>query len=310
MSIISIVIPCYNEEKTIDLLYKKLLEITDIMIKDNCNFEFIFVDDGSRDTTLDKLKNLTNVDPRVKYFSFSRNFGKESAIYCGLKEATGDYVVLMDADLQDPPELMIEMYKLILTDNYDCIGTRRTTRVGEPKIRSFFAESFYKLMRKISKVDMKSGVRDYRMMTRQMVNSVLEVTEYGRFSKGIFAWVGYNCKYIEYKNIERIAGETKWSFWKLLIYSFDGIVSFSTVPLYISTFIGLFFCVVSIFVMMFFIAKTLLFGDPVAGYPSLICFVLFSAGTQLFCTGILGQYLSKTYLEVKKRPLYIVRKRS
>ncbi len=310
MSLISIVTPCYNEEKTIDLLYEKLLEVTDIMKKDGCTFEFVFVDDGSSDLTLDKLKALNNMDSRVKYFSFSRNFGKESAIYCGLKETIGDYVVLMDADLQDPPELMIEMYRDIADGQYDCIGTRRTTRAGEPKIRSFFAESFYKVMRKISKVDMKSGVRDYRMMTRQMVNSVLEVNEYGRFSKGIFAWVGYNCKYLEYKNVERVAGETKWSFWKLLIYSFDGIVSFSTVPLYISTFVGLIFCVVSLLVMVFFIAKTLLFGDPVAGYPSLICFVLFSAGVQLFCTGILGQYLSKTYLEVKKRPLFIVREKS
>ena len=251
------------------------------------------------------MQKLAEKDERVKYISFSRNFGKEGAMYAGLENATGDYIVLMDADLQDPPALLPEMVKAIEEEGYDSVATRRVTRKGEPPIRSFFARMFYKLMNKISKTEIVDGARDYRLMTRQFVNSLLDLGEYNRFSKGLFGWVGYKTKWLEYENIERAAGETKWSFWKLLLYSIEGIMAFSTVPLAISAVVGLLFCVVAFLAVIFIIAKTLIFGDPVSGWPSTACLILFVGGVQLFCVGILGQYLAKTYLEVKGRPIYI-----
>lgn len=273
----------------------------------NVDYEFVFVDDGSRDRTLEILRDFAKKDERVKYISFSRNFGKESAIYAGLEHVTGDYISMMDADLQDPPELLMEMYQEIKKGEYDCIGTRRVTRKGEPPIRSFFAHCFYKLMNKISKAEIVDGARDFRLMTRQMVNAILDVKEYNRFSKGIFGWVGFKTKWLEYENIERVAGNTKWSFWKLFLYSLDGIVAFSTVPLSVASAFGMLFLFIAFIMIVFIIAKTLIFGDPVAGYPSMMCVMFFIGGIQLFSIGVLGQYLSKTYLETKNRPIYIIK---
>ena len=253
------------------------------------------------------MRDFAKKDERVKYISFSRNFGKESAIYAGLEHVTGDYISMMDADLQDPPELLMEMYQEIKKDEYDCIGTRRVTRKGEPPIRSFFAHCFYKLMNKISKAEIVDGARDFRLMTRQMVNAILDVKEYNRFSKGIFGWVGFKTKWLEYENIERVAGNTKWSFWKLFLYSLDGIVAFSTVPLSVASAFGMLFLFIAFIMIVFIIAKTLIFGDPVAGYPSMMCVMFFIGGIQLFSIGVLGQYLSKTYLETKNRPIYIIK---
>ena len=269
------------------------------------DFEFIFVNDGSRDNTLKICKELAEKDERVKYISFSRNFGKEAGIYAGFEKSKGDLVCMMDADLQDPPALLPEMVKAIEEEGYDSVATRRVTRKGEPPIRSFFARMFYKLMNKISKTEIVDGARDYRLMTRQFVNSLLDMGEYNRFSKGLFGWVGYNTKWLEYENVERAAGETKWSFWKLLLYSIEGIMAFSTVPLAISAVMGILFCIIAFAMILFIIGKTIMFGDPVAGWPSTACIILFVGGVQLFCVGILGQYLAKTYLEVKGRPIYI-----
>jgi glycosyltransferase involved in cell wall biosynthesis len=269
------------------------------------DFEFIFVNDGSRDNTLNICKELAAKDERVKYISFSRNFGKEAGIYAGFEKAKGDLVCMMDADLQDPPSLLPEMVRVIEEEGYDSVATRRVTRKGEPPIRSFFAGMFYKLMNKISKTEIVDGARDYRLMTRQFVNSLLSLGEYNRFSKGLFGWVGYQTKWLEYENVERAAGETKWSFWKLLLYSIEGIMAFSTVPLAISAVMGILFCAMAFVLILFIIVKTLAFGDPVAGWPSTACIILFVGGVQLFCVGILGQYLAKTYLEVKGRPIYI-----
>ena len=270
-------------------------------------FEYVFVNDGSRDKTLDVLKSYADSDPRVKYVSFSRNFGKEAAMYAGLKAARGDYIAIMDVDLQDPPELLDEMYKAVTDEGYDCAASRRTTRKGEPPIRSFFARCFYRLINKISKTEIVDGARDFRLMTRQMVDAILSMTEYNRFSKGIFGWVGFNTKWLEYENKERVAGETKWSFWKLFLYSLDGIIAFSTAPLAIASLIGFLFCIVAFVMILVIIVKTLVFGDPVAGYPSLVCIIFLVSGVQLFCLGILGQYLAKAYLETKSRPVYIVK---
>lgn len=307
-SLISIIVPCYNEEESLPLFYDVIVKQAELMKnKFDTDFEFIFVNDGSRDNTLDIIKSLSQKDERVKYISFSRNFGKEAAMYAGMKSASGDFTAIMDADLQDPPSLLEEMYRYITEENYDCVATRRTTRKGEPHIRSFFARCFYKLINKISKTDIVDGARDFRLMTRQMVGAILEMTEYNRFSKGIFGWVGFETKWLEYENTKRVAGETKWSFWKLFLYSLDGIIAFSTVPLAISSIIGFLLCIVAFVLIITIIVKTLLFGDPVAGYPSLVCIICFLSGIQLFCFGILGQYLSKTYLETKRRPIYIIK---
>lgn len=279
-----------------------------VMVKmKKLDFELIFVDDGSSDSTLEVCKNLSKEDKRVKFLSFSRNFGKEAGIYAGLNKSTGDYVTLMDVDLQDPPELLPKMYNLIKEEGYDSVGTRRVTRKGEPPIRSFFARCFYKLINKMSKTEMVDGARDYRLMTRQMVNSILEMKEYNRYSKGLFSFVGYKTKWIEYENRERVAGETKWSFWKLVIYALDGIIAFSTTPLWIAAIIGLLFCLVSFIAILIIVIKTLVFGDPVGGWPSMVCIIFFVSGIQLFCVGIIGAYLSKTYLETKHRPIYIIK---
>lgn len=305
MEKISVVIPCYNEEKAIPIFYKEMNKVMFKMKK--LDFELIFVDDGSSDSTLEVCKNLSKEDKKVKFLSFSRNFGKEAGIYAGLNKSTGDYVTLMDVDLQDPPELLPKMYNLIKEEGYDSVGTRRVTRKGEPPIRSFFARCFYKLINKMSKTEMVDGARDYRLMTRQMVNSILEMKEYNRYSKGLFSFVGYKTKWIEYENRERVAGETKWSFWKLVIYALDGIIAFSTTPLWIAAIIGLLFCLVSFIAILIIVIKTLVFGDPVGGWPSMVCIIFFVSGIQLFCVGIIGAYLSKTYLETKHRPIYIIK---
>ena len=305
MEKISVVVPCYNEEKAIPIFYK---EMNKVMVKmKKLDFELIFVDDGSSDSTLEVCKNLAKEDKRVRYISFSRNFGKEAGIYAGLTKSSGDYVTLMDVDLQDPPELLPKMYNLIKEEGYDSVGTRRVTRKGEPPIRSFFARCFYKLINKMSKTEMVDGARDYRLMTRKMVNSILEMKEYNRYSKGLFSFVGYKTKWIEYENRERVAGETKWSFWKLVIYALDGIIAFSTTPLWIAAIIGLLFCLISFIAILVIIIKTLVFGDPVGGWPSMVCIIFFVSGIQLFCIGIIGAYLSKTYLETKHRPIYIIK---
>lgn len=301
--LISVIVPCYNEQEVLRLFYDEISSVAGKMSA--YDFEFIFVNDGSRDNTLNICKELAEKDERVKYISFSRNFGKEAGIYAGFEKAKGDLVCMMDADLQDPPALLPEMVKVIEEDGYDSVATRRVTRKGEPPIRSFFAGMFYKLMNKISKTEIVDGARDYRLMTRQFVNSLLSLGEYNRFSKGLFGWVGYQTKWLEYENVERAAGETKWSFWKLLLYSIEGIMAFSTVPLAISAVMGILFCAMAFVLILFIIVKTLAFGDPVAGWPSTACIILFVGGVQLFCVGILGQYLAKTYLEVKGRPIYI-----
>ena len=305
---ISVIVPCYNEQEALPIFFEAIGKIAGKMKQEyNVDYEFVFVDDGSRDRTLEILRDFAKKDERVKYISFSRNFGKESAIYAGLEHVTGDYISMMDADLQDPPELLMEMYQEIKKGEYDCIGTRRVTRKGEPPIRSFFAHCFYKLMNKISKAEIVDGARDFRLMTRQMVNAILDVKEYNRFSKGIFGWVGFKTKWLEYENIERVAGNTKWSFWKLFLYSLDGIVAFSTVPLSVASAVGMLFLFIAFIMIVFIIAKTLIFGDPVAGYPSMMCVMFFIGGIQLFSIGVLGQYLSKTYLETKNRPIYIIK---
>lgn len=306
MKKISIIVPCYNEEQAIPFFYE---EINKISKEIKTNFEFIFVNDGSKDKTINIIKEYSKKDKRVKYINFSRNFGKEAAMYAGLEKSTGDYVAIMDADLQDPPSLLPEMLNILEDENndYDCVGTRRVTRKGEPPIRSFFARMFYKIINKISKTEMVDGARDYRLMTRQMVNSIIELQEYNRYSKGLFQFVGYNTKWLEYENIERVAGTTKWSFWKLFIYALEGIVAFSTAPLAISSIAGIIFCIISFIMIIVIIIKTLIFGDPTTGWPSLVCIIFFVSGIQLFCLGIMGQYLSKTYLETKKRPIYIVK---
>lgn len=306
MDKISVVVSCYNEEESLPLFYKEMERVRKEDFQD-VEFEYIFVNDGSKDNTLKEIKNLRENDSKVRYISFSRNFGKEAAMFAGLEAAEGDYVTLMDADLQDPPSLLRQMYDYIKNDGYDCIGTRRVTRKGEPPIRSFFARIFYKLINKMSKVEMVDGARDYRLMTRQMVDAILQLKEYNRYSKGLFSFVGFNTKWIEYENIERVAGETKWSFWKLFKYAIEGITAFSTTPLIISSVIGLLFCLISFLLIIFIIIRTLIYGDPTSGWPSMVCIIFFVSGVQLFSLGIIGQYLSKTYLEVKHRPIYIVK---
>jgi glycosyltransferase involved in cell wall biosynthesis len=300
---ISVVVPCYNEQESIVLFYNEISKIAETM---EYAFEFIFINDGSRDGTLECLKSLHKEDKRVNYISFSRNFGKEAAIYAGFEKATGDYVVMMDADLQDPPYLLPKMMEYI-NEGYDSVATRRVTRKGEPPIRSFFARMFYKIMKKISNIDIVDGARDYRLMTAQMKEAILSMSEYNRFSKGIFGWVGFETKWLEYENVERAAGETKWSFWRLFLYSLEGIMAFSTMPLVLASMFGLLFCLLAFVLILFIVIRTLIFGDPVAGWPSLACIMFFIGGVQLFCHGISGQYLSKIYLETKRRPKYIIR---
>jgi len=306
MSLISIIVPCFNEGNVIYTFYKELLKIIENKMKEY-DFEIILVDDGSKDDTLLCFKELSKKDDRLKYISFSRNFGKESAIYAGLKNSHGDYVVIMDADLQDPPSMLPKMLYYIKNEDYECVATRRISRKGEPIIRSFFANIFYKIINRLSDIKIVDGARDYRMMRKVVVDSILELYEYNRFSKGIFSWVGFETKWLEYENIERTNGESTWSFFNLLKYSLEGITSFSTVLLHISTISGIIFSFLSFIFMIFIIFRTLTFGDPVAGWTSTICLILLIGGIQLFSIGLLGQYLSKTYLETKRRPIYITK---
>lgn len=305
MSKISIVVPMYNEQESLGILYKELNRVTDTLPE--YEFEYLFVNDGSSDATLAAIRQLAEKDKRVRYVSFSRNFGKEAALYAGLKNATGDYVATMDADLQDPPALLPQMIAMIEAGDCDNVATRRVNRKGEPPIRSFFAKCFYKVMRHLSHIEIADGARDYRLMSRAMVDSIVSVSEYNRFSKGIFAWVGYETKWLEFENVERSAGETKWSFWKLVRYSFDGIINFSDTPIRISSYLGLLLTVLSFVAIIIEVIRALVFGDPVAGWPSLVCIITFIGGIQLFCMGIMGQYIAKTYMEVKRRPHYIVK---
>lgn len=307
---LSLVVPCYNEEEAIPIFYEEALKVIDKM-KTEFEFEFCFVDDGSKDATLECMKRLRERDKRVHYRSFSRNFGKEAALYAGLQMATGDYVATLDVDLQDPPSLLPQMWRIIKEsqgkENYDCVATRRVSRQGEPPIRSFFARLFYKLINKMSSTEIVDGARDFRLMRRKMVDSILEDKEYNRFTKGIYSWVGFHTKWLEFENVERSAGETKWSFWKLFLYSIEGILAYSTTPLSISSVLGIVFCGVSFIAMIAIVIRALIFGDPVAGWPSLVTIIVFLGGVQLLCIGIMGLYVSKTYLETKKRPIYIVR---
>lgn len=306
MSLLSVVVPCYNEEENVPYFYEELLKQEKALQKRDVELEIIYIDDGSRDKTVREVKKLREKDERVHLVSFSRNFGKEAGIYAGLKAAKGDYVVMMDADLQDPPSLLPEMFEYI-DQGYDSVATRRVTRKGEPPIRSFFARRFYALMKHISKTEIVDGARDYRLMTRQVVDAILSMPEYNRFTKGIFGWVGFRTKWLEYENIERVKGETKWNFWKLLLYSLDGIMAFSTVPLAIASVLGIIFCVLAFLLIIFIVVRTLIFGDPVGGWPSLVCIISLVSGVQLFCLGIVGQYMSKMYMEVKNRPIYLVK---
>ena len=308
--IISIIVPSYNEEKSIPFFYEAICEEREKFKKIDVELEMIFVDDGSGDLTLDVVKELRSRDEQVHYISFSRNFGKEAGIYAGLEHASGDYLVLMDADLQDPPSYLMEMYRAIKEEGYDSVATRRVDRKGEPVIRSFFARQFYKLMNKISNTEIVDGARDYRLMTRQMADAILSMKEYNRFTKGIYGWVGFRTKWLEYQNVERVAGETKWSFWKLFKYSLEGIMAFSTAPLAIASWAGVLMCVIAAIAIIFIVARALMFGDPTSGWPSLACIIIFIGGLQLFCIGVLGQYLAKTYLETKERPIYICKEKA
>lgn len=301
---ISLIIPCYNEEAALPFIYKELVLVSS-QLKDY-EFEYLFVNDGSSDRTLSILKELAASDPRVNYYSFSRNFGKEAAMFAGFCNAGGDYVAVLDADLQDPPSLLPQMLEILQTGEYDSVATRRVSRDGEPKIRSFFARSFYKIINKISDADIVDGARDFRLMKREMVDAIVAMNEYNRFSKGIFGWIGFRTYWLPYKNVERVAGETKWSFWGLLKYAVDGIINFSQVPLSLASYGGVFLTFVSFLAIIFVVVRRLIFGDPVSGWASLVCIITFIGGVQLFCMGIIGQYLSKTYLEAKRRPHFII----
>ena len=308
MKLLSAIVPCYNEEENVAFFYEEFIKNKEFFEEKDLTYELIYVDDGSSDRTAHEVKKLRERDEKVHLISFSRNFGKESAMYAGLKRAKGDFVVLLDADLQDPPSLLPEMYGY-LEEGYDCAATRRVTRKGEPPIRSLFARGFYKLINHNGRVEIVDGARDFRLMTRQMVDAVLSVTEYNRFSKGIFAWVGFRTKWLSYHNVERVAGETKWSFGSLVRYSINGIISFSTVPLAISSFLGVFFCIFAFVMMVWLIIKTLIFGNHVSGYPTIVTVILFMSGLQLMMFGVLGQYISRSYLEGKHRPIYIAREK-
>lgn len=303
---ISLVIPCYNEEESLPIFYEELKRVSSEM--SDYDFEMLFIDDGSKDKTLETLQNFAKDDERVKYIAFSRNFGKEAAMYAGFCNSTGDYTAVMDADMQDPPSLLPEMVKILESGEYDSVATRRTTRKGEPKIRSFFARMFYKIMNKVSDADVVDGARDFRLMKREMVDAIVDMCESNRFSKGIFGWIGFKTYWMEYENVERVAGKTKWSFWKLFKYSIDGITNFSSTPLKISSFMGFIFTLISLIMTVFVFVRALVYQDPVQGWPSLVCIILFIGGVQLFCIGIIGQYISKMYIETKKRPHYIIAK--
>lgn len=302
---ISVIVPCYNEEESIPLFYKRIIQIAEQM--KYVDFEFIFINDGSKDATISEIKKLRVIDSRVKYVSFSRNFGKEAAMYAGLEKSKGDYSVIIDVDLQHPPELIIDMYERINKGDIDCVATRRKDREGEPLIRSYFSRKFYKIINKISSTEIVEGATDYRLMRRKMVDAILSVKEYNRFSKGIFEWVGFNTEWISIRNEERQAGQTTWSFWSLLKYSMEGFLAYSTMPLLISSIVGIALFIISVIYGIFIIAKTLIVGESVTGWPTIACLILFLSGIQLLCVGILGQYLSKTYLESKHRPIYVSR---
>ena len=306
--LISLVVPSYNEEEALPFFYKEASRVAAQMkASHGAVFEFIFIDDGSKDGTLRVARALHDQDPRVRYVSFSRNFGKEAAIYAGLQAARGDYVATLDADLQDPPALLPQMLDALQTGDYDCAATRRTTRAGEPPVRSWFTRRFYQLINRLSDTEIVDGARDYRLMSRKMVDAVLAMAEYNRFNKRIFSWVGFQTKWFDYENIERVAGKTKWNFWSLFRYSIEGIVGFSTAPLIVAAGAGVVFCVAAFIGILFVVVRALLFSDPTAGWPSLVCIMLLCSGVQLFCLGIVGEYLAKTYLEVKHRPIYITR---
>lgn len=306
MDRISVVIPCWNEEDAIPIYYKEMSQIMKAMGQD-ADFELIFVDDGSTDGTLTIMKDLHEKDSRCRYLSFSRNFGKEAAIYAGLKAAQGDYVAVMDVDLQDPPKLLPDMYCILKEGSYDNVATKRSDRTGEPKLRSFLSKGFYKFINRISRTEIVNGARDYRLMSRKMADAVLELSEYNRFSKGIFGWVGFRTKWLEFENIERSAGKTKWSLKKLFCYSVEGITGFSVAPLSLASIVGVLFCMLSFLLILLIIVRTLIWGDPVSGWPSLACIIFMVSGVQLLCTGIVGQYLSKAYLEIKRRPIFILK---
>lgn len=313
MKKISIVVPCYNEEEALQIYYAEMartMEKMDRASRSKYEFELLLVDDGSSDATLEVMKKLQREDSRCRFLSFSRNFGKEAAIYAGLSHATGDYVAIMDVDLQDPPSLLPEMLRILEEGEFDCVAARRSTRKGEPKFRSFLSDCFYRVINKISKTEIVRGARDYRLMKRKMADAVLELSEYNRFSKGIFGWIGFRTKWLEYENQERCAGETKWSMKKLFLYSLEGITAFSVAPLSLASVAGVLFCFLSFFMILMIMVRTLIWGDPVAGWPSLVCIIFFVSGVQLLCTGIMGQYLSRTYLETKRRPIYIVKESS
>jgi len=298
-------VPCYNEEEALTPFFAEVTRVAAEM--PYVEFEFLFINDGSKDRTIDKIRQLAAQDERIRYISFSRNFGKEAGIYAGLENASGDYVVIMDADLQDPPALLPEMYRAVTDEGYDCVGSRRVTRKGEPPIRSFFARMFYKIINRMSDAEIVDGARDFQMMSRTVVEAILSMGEYNRFSKGIFGWIGFHKKWLEYENIERVAGETKWSFWKLFLYAIQGIIAFSTMPLVLSSVFGLICCILAFVMIIVVIVRTLVFGDPTAGWPSLVCIMLLLSGLQMLGIGIVGQYLAKTYLETKKRPIYLVK---
>lgn len=302
---LSIVVPCYNEEESIPIFYAEVKKVEKKM--SYLNFEYVFVDDGSSDKTLIILKELAKKNKNVRYVSFSRNFGQEAAMLAGLTYSTGDYVSVMDADLQDPPSLIETMYKGVSEEGYDCVGAKRVNRKGEPLIRNFFTKMFYKIINKISKVKMVEGARDYGFMTREVVDSILSLKEYNRYSKGIFNFVGYKVKWIEFENVERVAGTTKWSFWKLLTYAFEAIISFSTTPLMLATILGILFFIISFIILVIIIVKSMIFNNSISGWEGLSCIIFFVSGIQLFCLGIIGSYLSRTYLETKNRPIYIVK---
>jgi len=310
-SILSLIVPCFNEEQTIPLFLEVIMPIMDqVRVSFALDHEIIFVNDGSNDNTLTIIKEARKNNPKIQFISFSRNFGKEAAIYAGLKKSVGDYVCILDVDLQDPPSLIPDMLSAIREEKYDCAAARRVSREGEPVIRSFFARQFYKILYKLASIEIIDGARDFRLMSRKVADAVLSLGEYNRFSKGIFPWVGFKTKWFEYKNIRRSAGETKWSFWKLLIYALDGIIAFSTKPLVIASLVGFLFFLLAIFFIIFIVIRKVLYGDPVAGWPSLVCIILFISGIQLITVGILGQYLAKTYLEVKRRPVFICEEKS
>lgn len=308
MKKLTVIIPCFNEEEALPIYYREMSKVMEEMPE--VDTELLFIDDGSTDRTLSVMKDLHILDKRCKYLSFSRNFGKEAAIYAGLKNAAGDYVAVMDVDLQDPPDMLPKMYKILEEEGYDSVATKRSTRTGEPRIRSFLSRSFYKFINKISKTEIVNGARDYRLMKRNMVDAVLNMSEYNRFSKGIFEWVGFRTKWLEFENVERSAGKTKWSLKKLFFYSMEGITGFSVAPLSLASIMGVLFCLLSFITIGFIVMRTLIWGDPVSGWPSLVCILFFVGGIQLLCTGIVGQYLSKTYLETKHRPIYILKESS